>query len=70
LVNRNSHDAILPALTSLYASLSSDRTAFSIGHHTDLDCYTWIEERPALKAAFHGFMEVQLASLPGKKYSA
>lgn len=64
LTIENSHGVILPSFASLHASLSSDRTAFSIGHNTDLDCYSWIEQRPTLEAAFHGFMEVQLASLP------
>lgn len=56
----HSHDVMLPSFKALHTSLSSQKTAFSIAHSTDLD---WMSSRPFVESTFQRFMEVQLASL-------
>lgn len=42
----------------------SEKTAFEIGQHSEVDFYTWLDSHPDQKGAFHRFMEAQFASLP------
>lgn len=62
-----SHDNCLPAFSALNQTISKpndSHTTFMVGHHTDVDFYTWLESHPVQAGAFHRFMEAQFASLP------
>jgi hypothetical protein len=62
-----SHDNILPAFTGLEHSIMNPqdtRTAFEIGHKSDVGFYEWMETHPIQAKAFIGFMQAQFISLP------
>jgi demethylsterigmatocystin 6-O-methyltransferase len=63
----HSHDNVLPAFAGLEQSIANPqdaRTAFEIGHRSDVGFYDWIETRPIQAKAFAGFMQAQFSSLP------
>ncbi|CAG9989471.1 unnamed protein product [Clonostachys byssicola] len=61
------HDSVLPALTKLKDFLHDPhgpRTAWQMGHDTDLSYYAWLDAHPARKEAFHIYMEAHVIGLP------
>ncbi|KAK7223276.1 hypothetical protein V2G26_011279 [Clonostachys chloroleuca] len=61
------HDSVLPGLVKLKEFLHyphGPRTAWQMGHDTDLSYYAWLDGHPVQKDAFHIYMEAHVIGLP------
>ncbi|CAG9951641.1 unnamed protein product [Clonostachys rosea f. rosea IK726] len=61
------HDSVLPGFAKLKEFLHDPhgpRTAWQMGHDTDLSYYSWLDGHPVQKDAFHIYMEAHVIGLP------